>query len=226
MSSYKFSNEKLRPRAKELDIINPSGRLKSRRASVAFKKDDKEKKQKLDDEILKQHRSEEGIKTGASLIPDLNLLVERMRSMPDDRFIYLTYMLPKTSEYFTPYSLQEYSWAELPNKHLYFTMSRHGVTYWHLSENFFTPLLQWQQEFQQFLSIIKIRTFAVFRLWKGFKVWQKTVKWKKQSEARVYLQEHLFIAIPHLARAVLQLRSEIVLLEQSNFINVTGKDPR
>lgn len=46
------------------------------------------------------------IKTGASLIPDLNVIVERMRKMPDDRFIYLNYMLPKTSEYFTPYSLK------------------------------------------------------------------------------------------------------------------------
>uniref|UniRef100_A0A1B0FG22 AAA+ ATPase domain-containing protein n=1 Tax=Glossina morsitans morsitans TaxID=37546 RepID=A0A1B0FG22_GLOMM len=96
------------------------------------------------------------IKTGASLIPDLNVIVERMRNMPDDRFIYLNYMLPKTSEYFTPYSLKEFTYDDLPNKQLFFTMSRHGVTYWHLSENFFTPLLQWQQEFQQFLSIIKI----------------------------------------------------------------------
>lgn len=45
-------------------------------------------------------------KTGASLIPDLNILVERMRQMTDDRFIYMAYMLPKTSEYFTPYSLK------------------------------------------------------------------------------------------------------------------------
>ena len=163
------------------------------------------------------------MKTGASLIPDLNVIIERMRNMPDDRFIYLTYMLPKTSEYFTPYSLMEYTWESLPNRLLYFTMSRHGVTYWHLSENFFTPLLQWQQEFQQFLSIIKIRTFAVFRIWKGFKVWEKTVKWKKQSEALAHLQEHLFIAIPHLARAILKMRSEIVFLEKSNFVNVSGK---
>uniref|UniRef100_A0A1B0A5H7 Uncharacterized protein n=1 Tax=Glossina pallidipes TaxID=7398 RepID=A0A1B0A5H7_GLOPL len=145
------------------------------------------------------------IKTGASLIPDLNVIVERMRNMPDDRFIYLNYMLPKTSEYFTPYSLKEFTYDDLPNKQLFFTMSRHGVTYWHLSENFFTPLLQWQQEFQQFLSIIKIRTFAVFRIWKGFKVWEKTIKWIKQGEAKSYLQDHLLIAIPPLASAILKL---------------------
>ncbi|XP_073833430.1 dynein heavy chain at 16F isoform X2 [Musca autumnalis] len=222
MSSYKFSNEKLSSKIKQLDIMHPSGRLSAKRPSVSFKRESRgsqDKKPKLDEQ--KNNNSDEGIKTGASLIPDLNILVERMRSQKDDSFIYLTYMLPKTSEYFTPYSLKEYSWAELPNKQLYFTMSRHGVTYWHLSENFFTPLLQWQQEFQQFLSIIKIRTFAVFRLWKGFKVWEKTVKWKKQSEARMHLQEHLFIAIPHLAKAILQLREEIVMLERSNFVNVS-----
>ncbi|XP_075157385.1 dynein heavy chain at 16F [Haematobia irritans] len=225
MSTYKIKDEKLRSKAKELDIRYPSGRLKQKRTSVSFQKNTSESKKNGDSndngKSKRTTSSEEGIKTGASLIPDLNILVERMRSMDDDSFIYLAYMLPKTSEYFTPYSLREYTWEELPNRHLYFTMSRHGVTYWHLSENFFTPLLQWQQEFQQFLSIIKIRTFAVFRLWKGFKVWEKTVKWKKQSEARSHLQEHLFIAIPQLAKAILKLREEIVFLEQSNFVNVT-----
>ena len=100
-------------------------------------------------------------------------------------------------------------------------MSRHGVTFWHLGENFFTPLSQWQQEFQMYLSIIKIRTFAVFRLWKGFKVWEKTVKWRKMEAAKTYLLDHLFIAIPHLARALLKLRSDLVFLQKLNFINVT-----
>jgi len=52
----------------------------------------------------------------------------------------------------------------------FYTVTRHGVTFWHCSENFFTPLDQWQQEFEQFLSIIQIRSFSIFRLWKGFKV--------------------------------------------------------
>lgn len=221
--SLHFTDEKMNSRAKILSIMNPSGRLSSKRTagnkqSIAFKDEKGKKKPKYS-----QEASSSSIKTGASLIPDLNVIVERMRNMPDDRFIYLGYMLPKSSEYFTPYSLKEYTWDNLPNKLLYFTMSRHGMTYWHLSENFFTPLLQWQQEFQQFLSIIKIRTFAVFRLWKGFKVWEKTVKWKNQNQARQHLQEHLFVAIPHLAAAILKLRTEIVLLENSNFINVKSK---
>lgn len=63
--------------------------------------DDLDFKQKLIAE-----KSSRVFKTGASLIPDLNVLVERMRKMTDDRYIYMTYMLPKTSEYFTPYSLK------------------------------------------------------------------------------------------------------------------------
>uniref|UniRef100_A0A1I8P355 AAA+ ATPase domain-containing protein n=1 Tax=Stomoxys calcitrans TaxID=35570 RepID=A0A1I8P355_STOCA len=226
MSSYKLGNEKLNSRIKELDILYPSGRLKPRRSSsMSFQSENGGSKKKTKPNEKEKPPSEQGSKKGfkprTQLIPDLNVLVERMRAMQDDRFIYLSYMLPKTSEYFTPYSLMEYTWEELPNRSLYFTMSRHGVTYWCLSENFFTPLLQWQREFQQFLSIIKIRTFAVFRLWKGFKVWEKTVKWKKQSEARNHLQQHLFIAIPQLGKAILTLREEIVVLAESNFVNVT-----
>lgn len=110
------------------------------------------------------------ITTGASLIPDLNLIINRMRNMPDDSFVYMDYMLPHDSEYFTPYSLREVEYKDLNTYEPFYTVTRHGVTFWHCSENFFTPLDQWQQEFKQFLSIIQIRSFSIFRLWKGFKV--------------------------------------------------------
>ncbi|XP_037937177.1 dynein heavy chain 6, axonemal [Teleopsis dalmanni] len=171
-------------------------------------------------EILK-HLDKDTLITAASLIPDLNILVERMAKMKDDSFIYISYMLPSSDKYFTPYSLIEVEYRKLPDPHHYFTMSRHGVTHWHLDENFFTPLRQWQQEFQQFLSIIKVRTFANFRLWKGFKVWEKRVKWKKFNEAKLHLEDNLFIAIPQLGKAILKLRKEVVKLEKLNFINVT-----
>jgi len=110
------------------------------------------------------------ITTGASLIPDLNLIINRMRAMPDDSFVYMDYMLPHDSEYFTPYSLRLVEYKDLNTYEPFYTVTRHGVTFWHCSENFFTPLDQWQQEFEQFLSIIQIRSFSIFRLWKGFKV--------------------------------------------------------
>ncbi|ALC49870.1 Dhc16F [Drosophila busckii] len=160
------------------------------------------------------------ITTGASLIPDLNLVIERMRSTKDDSYVYLDYMLPKESEYFTPYSLREVEFANLNILKPYYTVTRHGVTYWRISENFFTPLNQWQQEFQQFLSIIQIRTFSIFRLWKGFKVWEKTIKWRKLNAARNHLQNNLFIVIPQLAKAILRMRSDLVVLERLSFVNV------
>ncbi|KAL7743998.1 hypothetical protein ACLKA6_001232 [Drosophila palustris] len=160
------------------------------------------------------------IKTGASLIPDLNLIINRMRNMKDDSYVYLDYMLPKDSEYFTPYSLREVEFANLNILKPYYTVTRHGVTYWRVSENFFTPLNQWQQEFQQFLSIIQIRTFSIFRLWKGFKVWEKTIKWRKLNAARNHLQNNLFIVIPQLAKAILRMRSDIVVLERLSFVNI------
>lgn len=102
-------------------------------------------------------------------------------------------------------------------------MSRHGVTFWSLSENYFTELHQWQREFQMYINIVKIKSFAMFRVWKGFKVWEKAVKWRKYDEAWVYLNEHLFYAIPHLANAALQLRSDFYRMKFLNFIDVTGK---
>ncbi|TDG42323.1 hypothetical protein AWZ03_011259 [Drosophila navojoa] len=159
------------------------------------------------------------IKTGASLIPDLNLVINRMRSMKDDSFVYLDYMLPKDSEFFTPYSLREVEYCNLNIYKPYYTVTRHGVTYWRVSENFFTPLNQWQQEFQQFLSIIQIRTFSIFRLWKGFKVWEKTIKWRKLNYARNHLQNNLFIVIPQLAKAVLRMRADLVVLDRLSFVN-------
>lgn len=162
------------------------------------------------------------MKTGASLIPDLNLVINRMRNMPDDSYVYLDYMLPKESEFFTPYSLREVEFKNLNTNKPYFTITRHGVTYWRVSENFFTPLSQWQQEFQQFLSIIQIRTFSIFRLWKGFKVWEKTIKWRKMNYARTVLSNNLFIVIPQLAKAILKMRSEIVRLEKYSFVNISN----
>ncbi|XP_018800561.1 PREDICTED: dynein heavy chain 6, axonemal [Bactrocera latifrons] len=208
--------EKLRSQAKEMQIRYAP--LQGKKATFHANLPQVSRRASAIDN--KTARPTVAMKTGASLIPDLNKLINRAREYPDDRFIYLTYMLSKSSEYFTPYSLMEVEYADLPNKHQYFTMSRHGVTYWHLSENFFTPLTQWQQEFQQFLSIIKIHSFAVFRVWKGFKVWEKTVKWRKQNDARNYLREHLFIAIPPLAKAILQFRADIVQLNKLCFLNV------
>ncbi|KAH8363782.1 hypothetical protein KR200_006735, partial [Drosophila serrata] len=162
------------------------------------------------------------ITTGASLIPDLNLVINRMRTNTDDSFVYMDYMLPHDSELFTPYSLRLVEFSELDITQPFYTVTRHGVTYWHCSENFFTPLDQWQQEFQQFLSIIQIRSFSIFRLWKGFKVWEKTIKWRKLNEARDFLQNNLFIVIPQLAKAILRMRSDIVQMERLNFVNTTN----
>lgn len=167
-------------------------------------------------------KSDLKMKTGASLIPNLNLVINRMRSMPDDSYVYLDYMLPKDSEYFTPYSLREVQFRNLNTNKPYFTITRHGVTYWRVSENFFTPLNQWQQEFQQFLSIIQIRTFSIFRLWKGFKVWEKTIKWRKMKNARQVLNDNLFIVIPSLAKAILKMSNEIVCLEKYSFVNISS----
>lgn len=91
--------EKLRSKAKEMQIRYAPLQGKKATFHVA------PSSRRLSMSENKSTCSTHTMKTGASLIPDLNKLINRVREYPDDRFIYLTYMLSKSSEYFTPYSL-------------------------------------------------------------------------------------------------------------------------
>lgn len=154
-------------------------------------------------------------------LPDLNALIDnKIKKFTDDSFIYLNYTVPKHSEYFTPYSLKQVKYKELKGKYMYFTMSRYGVTMWSPHENYFTELNQWQKEYQMYCKIINIKAFALFRMWKGFKVWQKGVKWTKWHEARNNLQENLIFANPELSHAALKLQNDLWNLRGNVFVNV------
>lgn len=93
---------------------------------------------------------------------DLNELIERkIKSFNDNRFIYLTYGVSKQSEYFTPYCLIEVPFRDV-NRSAYYTISRHGVTYFSTVEDFFTPLAVWQTEYRSYCKLLKvINTFPL-----------------------------------------------------------------
>jgi len=42
----------------------------------------------------------------------------------------------------------------------------------------FTDLDQWIEDYKHYQRIIKIKTFAKFRMWKAFSVWRKNVRWR------------------------------------------------
>lgn len=44
------------------------------------------------------------------------------------------------------------------DKSEYFTMSRHGVTYWSETESYFTELDAWMEEYDRYSRISKVRT--------------------------------------------------------------------
>lgn len=71
---------------------------------------------------------------------------------------------------------------------------------------------------------MQLNTYANFRIWKGFKLWQKTVQWKRYHAAHKFLEENLFIATPPLATAILQLRRECVKFERMSFADVSQRE--
>lgn len=58
-------------------------------------------------------------------------------------------------------------------------------------------------------------------MWKGFKVWQKTIQWKKYHDARKYIGENLFFAIPILAETILKIRDEYCQLVLFKFTDIS-----
>lgn len=107
------SHDSLQSRLKQLEMMNKRtsisrkiGKGRMQEASLISLGTISVSKSKIRfDELEKVEHPQDEIKTGASLIPDLNVLVEKMAKKEDDSFIYMAYMLSKKSEYFTPYSL-------------------------------------------------------------------------------------------------------------------------
>jgi hypothetical protein len=64
----------------------------------------------------------------------------------------------------------------------------------------------------------------MYRLQKNFRVWRSTIKWKKFNAARTMLAENLFIVTPDLARALLQLRFELVQLYPFKFVDTAAME--
>jgi dynein heavy chain len=54
-------------------------------------------------------------------------------------------------------------------------------------------------------------------MFKAFKVWRKSIQWRKFQEAKSYLEKNLFLAQPSLARALLRMQEEYCRLEKMKF---------
>lgn len=89
--------------------------------------------------------------------PKVNIrkLIAKVGRFQDDRFIYLTYLVPKSSEFFTPYSFKEVPYDDV-DKSQFYTISRYGVTLWSRDETYFTNISIWQEEYEQYCRLMTV----------------------------------------------------------------------
>ncbi|XP_043248669.1 dynein axonemal heavy chain 6 [Colletes gigas] len=146
-------------------------------------------------------------------------LIQRLRDDPKIGFFYMIYAVKRSSKYFTPYALKVVPYENVGDT--YMTISASGVTKYGPDEMSFTPIEQWEREYIFYLKLMKIKTFALFRKWKTFYVWRKSVTRRKFVNARNYLKENLFISDPILSKALLEIKSMCSIFLDSSFFNDT-----
>lgn len=57
-------------------------------------------------------------------------------------------------------------------------------------------------------EFFKIKVFAQYRLWKPFRKWRKTIKYRKFNASKAVLRDNLILANPALGQAVTQLKND------------------
>ncbi|EDO31800.1 predicted protein [Nematostella vectensis] len=115
-----------------------------------------------------------------------------IRQNPRLGFLYLTPAVDRSSIEYSPYNLKIVRHSDI-NHSDYSTISTEGVTHVRDNEAEFTSLERWEKEYVDYKRLVKIPTFANFRMWKAFVVWRKNVRTKKILQCRNSLQENLFI---------------------------------
>ncbi|XP_015429803.1 PREDICTED: dynein heavy chain 6, axonemal, partial [Dufourea novaeangliae] len=155
--------------------------------------------------------------TDAPPLVDQLELIRQLRDDPKIGFFYMIYAVGRSSQYFTPYALKLVHYKDVGKT--YMTISASGVTQYTSDEISFTPIEQWEREYNFYLKVLNIRSFVVFRKWKAFFVWKKTISCHKFLEARNYLQENLFISDPILSKALLEIKSMCSVFLDSNFFD-------
>jgi dynein heavy chain len=107
----------------------------------------------------------------------------------------------------------------------YYTLSRAGITHFTKDGTTeFTPLDQWEREFQLFGKMRQINFFKSYRMWKTFSVWKKNIKNASLASAREALVKNLFIFIPSLRDALMTIKSLCVSVTNLRLIDVASKE--
>lgn len=107
------------------------------------------------------------------------------------------------------------------DKHEYYTASRHGITYWSDTENHFSQLNDWLDDYGKYKTLVQLNFFRNFRCAKAFRLWRRNIQWTKYENARQTLASSLFLAMPRLAKALLYMREQYVGLVNFRFFDVS-----
>uniref|UniRef100_A0A182J3V6 Uncharacterized protein n=1 Tax=Anopheles atroparvus TaxID=41427 RepID=A0A182J3V6_ANOAO len=136
---------------------------------------------------------------------DLEVLIEdKIKQLKDNSFVFLSEV---------PFSKAD--------KHEYFTVSRHGVTYWSDTENHFTDIDAWLADYRKYRRVTELGFFKHYRRAKAFRIWQRNIQWYKYESARQKIGASAFIALPRLAKALLTMQEEYVQLVGFRFFDVS-----
>ena len=130
----------------------------------------------------------------------LNMLRQHYDSL---EFVYLA-PLKTNSLAYNPYDLEVVNHSDIDEDHFY-TMSAAGVTHFIDGQAEFTPLDQWEREYNLYNQIITLDVFRQYKLWKGFATWKKCVRHKKTRHCKQMLERNLYILNPVFQKSLLKI---------------------
>ncbi|KAE9347052.1 Dynein heavy chain 6, axonemal [Phytophthora rubi] len=133
-------------------------------------------------------------------------------AVPRDSFFYMRRVGSN------PYNLEVTTHSRIDPKD-YFTVSRLGVTHFAPDGVEFLPLQRFERENYIYSLLTKLPFFKKYRIWKRFTIWKRAVSARKRVDAFVSLNNSLFILLPHLHDALLQVRNACLDLQEARLFN-------
>ncbi|XP_053624487.1 dynein axonemal heavy chain 6 isoform X1 [Plodia interpunctella] len=146
-------------------------------------------------------------------------VIDFVRKHPSCGFLYMIYAVHPENVYFTPYYLNVVPYEGIDRKN-YLTISPCGVTHY-TNEMVFTKLPDWEQEYTIFVKLTDIKFFKVYRYWKAFYVWRKSILFRKYSKIRAKIAKNLFILTPVLGKALLSVQAMCCEMYMKTFADLS-----
>ncbi|XP_026730807.1 dynein heavy chain 6, axonemal [Trichoplusia ni] len=146
-------------------------------------------------------------------------VINSVRADPSCGFLYMIYAVHPQNVYFTPYYLQVVPYENI-DKRNFFTISPCGVTHYS-NEMVFTKLPAWEQEYTIFVKLTDIKFFKLYRYWKAFYVWKKSIMFRKYTKLRNKLAKNLFILTPVLGKALLSMQAMCCEMYMKTFADLS-----